>query len=568
MSRVILPVSQRGRQRISQGTAVSLLAWVSLISPLSSAADSAVDVAIISKENQVDTLTPPETEAWLPATVGQKLAFHDRVRTGEDSRVAVRLSDASILRLDEFTEAEILPPAISTAKPTLDLKQASGATSFIMIDGEVETSNDNGSLVVRSGQRADIKPGTRPSRSKVSHPLEFARWCFYYPAVLDPKEVIDSLPDRDPLQASLEAYSQGDLRRGLEQYPRHRSPSSPEEKLYRAQLLLASGQADKAEGLLEELDPNLPSQQALLTLIAAVTPSQRKATTRLQSASDRIAESYYRQSNDDLTRAEQAAMRATRVNPNFGLGWTRLAEVEFSRGQPSQASQALEKALSLAPANPAAYVLRGSILSAESNFDEAIAAFDKALALNGSLGDAWAGRGLCLIRQGKTSAGRRDLYTAAALEPNRAIFRKYLNQATDTTGHSSTRKRERNRRAEATAGSASAARPPSADATPEPIYQGRLPGSAVRIRPPIKLFRALDPGTPSRRPSGSQTTSRPEHTPGPGKDKPSAPSKRPERTQSTPPSTRGKAVPAAPSHQGQTPSRKKTPRAGQSPQPN
>ena len=63
---------------------------------------------IISKENLVDSLTPPDV--WQPATVGQKLAWHDRLRTGEDSRTAVRLTDLSILRLDELTEAEVLPP--------------------------------------------------------------------------------------------------------------------------------------------------------------------------------------------------------------------------------------------------------------------------------------------------------------------------------------------------------------------------------------------------------------------------------------------------------------------------
>ena len=48
--------------------------------------------------------------AWRPATVGQKLIWHDRLRTGEDSRAAARMSDLSILRIDELTETEILPP--------------------------------------------------------------------------------------------------------------------------------------------------------------------------------------------------------------------------------------------------------------------------------------------------------------------------------------------------------------------------------------------------------------------------------------------------------------------------
>ena len=74
---------------------------------------SGADTAeIISKENSVDSLAP--SAVWQPATLGQKLAWHDRIRTGEDSRAAVRLGDLSILRLDELTEAEILPPPAAT----------------------------------------------------------------------------------------------------------------------------------------------------------------------------------------------------------------------------------------------------------------------------------------------------------------------------------------------------------------------------------------------------------------------------------------------------------------------
>jgi len=76
---------------------------------------------LISKENLVDGARP--NAAWRPAFVCLKLDWHDRLRTGEDSRAAARLSDLSILRLDELTEAEVLPPSTITDKSTLDLKQ-------------------------------------------------------------------------------------------------------------------------------------------------------------------------------------------------------------------------------------------------------------------------------------------------------------------------------------------------------------------------------------------------------------------------------------------------------------
>src|SRR5262249_6498871 len=143
---------------------------------------------------------------------------------------------------------------------------ADGTTSFIMIEGEVQASNGSGSVSVHSGERADIQPGAKPVKTNESKPIEFAQWCFYYPGVLDPKEIMASLPDRGSLEAALSAYTSGDLLNALQQYPKDRSPASPEEKLYRASLLLASGQAAKAEKLLDEIDANQPGREAISTL--------------------------------------------------------------------------------------------------------------------------------------------------------------------------------------------------------------------------------------------------------------------------------------------------------------
>ena len=70
----------------------------------------------------------------------------------------------------------------------------------------------------------------------------------------------------------------------------------------------------------------------------------------------------------------------------------------------------------------------GSLLLAEEKIDEAKDSFEKALAIDSALGDAWLGHGLCLLRMGSGEAGWRDLQTAAALEPNRAVFRRYLGE--------------------------------------------------------------------------------------------------------------------------------------------
>ncbi len=413
-------------------------------------------------ENVVDVAQA--ARRWSPATVGQSLAIGDRLRTGEESRAAVRLSNASILRVDELTETEILPPRETAGKPTLNLKQgaayffsregarevqvetpaangairgtefvmrvsAGGRTSFIMLDGELELSNAQGSVLVRGGEAAEVVPGGVPRKTAVLNAINAIQWCLYYPGILDLNELAFSANERRAWSLSLEAYRSGELLEALRRFPGRRSGLSDAGKVYRASLLLSVGQIDEAEPLLRSAARNTPGRDALFTLIAAVTLRTRENDPRRYGPSDWMAESYYRQSKGDLPGALEAAEKAIELSPSFGFAWTRLAELHFSFGRVPQAQRALETGLSFSPRNPAAHALRGFLLSAENNIAAAQKSFETAMAIDGALGNAWLGRGLTRIRRGQAELGRQDLQTAAALEPNRSIFHSYLGKA-------------------------------------------------------------------------------------------------------------------------------------------
>src|SRR5438067_11410071 len=191
----------------------------------------------------------------------------------------------------------------------------------------------------------------------------------------------------------------------------------------------------RSRKLLNAASRGTPGRQALLTLIAAVTLKPRPDSTPPQTASDWIAESYYLQSQANLPAAVEAAERATEIDAEFGFAWTRVAELHFSFGRVSQAKAALDKGVQLAPRNPAAHALLGFLFAAENKINQAKGAFENAMAIDGALGNAWLGRGLCLIRQGRDEDGRRDLQVAAALEPNRAFFHSYLGKAFSNVGN-------------------------------------------------------------------------------------------------------------------------------------
>src|SRR5688572_4249354 len=335
------------------------------------AAQSGPGAELLSKENVVDVARA--NASWTAATVGQPLAVSDRLRTGEDSRAAVRMTDLSVLRMDELTTIEITPPSTVSDKPGLNVKDGAtyffsreksremrietpaangamrgtefvvevadnGSTTLTMLDGEVELSNAQGSVVVTNGEQAKVDVGGRPRKTAVLEATNVIQWCLYYPGVLDLQELGYSRN----ANRSISAYNDGDLLAALAAYGRGARSGSNADKVYHASLLLAVGQVDKARRLLDATSAGAPGRQALRTLIAAVTLKPRPDSSSPQTASDWIAESYYLQSQANLPDALKAAERATEIDPEFGFAWTRVAELHFSFGRVPQAKAALE----------------------------------------------------------------------------------------------------------------------------------------------------------------------------------------------------------------------------------
>ncbi len=199
-------------------------------------------------------------------------------------------------------------------------------------------------------------------------------------------------------------------------FPGRRSGLSSAGKVYRASLLLAVGQVDKARPLLRAASSGTPGREALLTLIAAVTLGDRESEALPETATGWVAESYYRQSKADLNGALEAAQKAAEIDPSFGFAWTRVAELQFSFGRVPQALAAMERGLQLSPRNPAAHALQGFLLAAENRIKEAQASFETAMGIDSALGNAWLGRGLCYIRRGEAEA-------RTARSPNRGRAR-------------------------------------------------------------------------------------------------------------------------------------------------
>jgi tetratricopeptide (TPR) repeat protein len=411
----------------------------------------------------VDYQTAGSTN-WVMARTNLLLNIQDRVRTHELSEVVIQLADFSILRIGELSLIEIVPAREYSAKFRLSIKQGllyffyrndrseieletptanaaiegtefnlvvlpDGATELTVVEGRVVLSNALGEVRLSSGETGVTESGQAPQKTAALDLVNVTQWSLYYPGVVAPGDLGLTPKAEQELVQPLEAYRQGDLLAALKSSPAGYQGATAAERLFKASLLLAAGRTTNYEQLVQGPDRGHPLATALNFVVAAarnqVIPNPPAAT----NASQLLGWSCYLQSRNDLAGALAAAKRAVRLAPDFGYGWERVAELEFSHGRVRAADRALAQALKLSPRNPQAHALRGFVYLSRSHNEKALASFEAAVALDPMLANGWLGRGLSLIALGRVESGRADIQAAVAAEPNRWILRCYLAKA-------------------------------------------------------------------------------------------------------------------------------------------
>ena len=485
---------RRDDERVTALRTVRLLgrAWAVLFAllcwPLGASAQNstnqtvALQPVVIDVQGRVE-FQPVGSTNWQALRLQQVLKPNERVHTYENSFVIVRVGKENPVRFGELSDFMFLPPAEPAGLTRLNLwrgllyffgrekparlrlesplcstairgtefvleVQDSGRTLLTLVEGAATLTATNGAVDVKGGEQAVAELGKAPFLTVGITAVNVIQWCLYYPAVLDLAELSLTAPEQQALADSLAAYRAGDLRQALAAYPAGRTPASDAEKVFHSALLLAVGQVDKAAQQSAPLAAAAggPTGNARLAaahqrVIAAVKNQPAQSVARQaqpELATELLAESYALQAQHSGTASLQPALQAARQavakSPNFAFGWARVAELEFCFGHNKAASLALDKALALAPRNAQAVALKGFLLAGRNRTADALAAFDQAIALDGRLANAWLGRGLCRIRQGRAAEGRTDLLTAAAVEPQRALLRSYLGKAYSDAG--------------------------------------------------------------------------------------------------------------------------------------
>lgn len=458
----------------AHGSRVSPIFWLLFLILIhnSAAAAETNSCQLVESQGKVEIARKGSTD-WMPAAVDELLEVGDRLRTGLRARATLRWSELAVIRVKELTSLEIQPPAKDGAKPEMELKSgatyffsrekpdsiqirtpvasgairgtefnlavaADGSTELALLNGAVELRNAQGTTALASGEQGVVKPGTAPTKSPLLNAINIIQWVLYYPQVVAPEDFGLADAERAALMDSLVAYKSGDLIGALKNYPESQINASDALRGYHAALLLSAGAVVECEAELAALPAASPVLRALQELVAAVKQTKIENLTTPGSASEWMARSYYEQSRSRLAAALAAAQAAVSQSPQFGAAHIREADLQFSFGRTVEAQTALERGLILSPRNAQGFALQGFLRAAQNQNSAARESFDVAIGLDGSLANAWLGRGLMKIREsfrtfsldrGGAAAGILDLQVAATLEPQRAILRSYLGKA-------------------------------------------------------------------------------------------------------------------------------------------
>ncbi|MXS83728.1 TonB-dependent receptor [Nitrosomonas oligotropha] len=397
---------------------------------------------VVSMQGTIEIRRAQEN-IWQQAGMEVVLCAGDMIRARSHSRAALRLSNNSMLRLDQKTS--ITFPVVQEEKGASLLDLFEGAihiitrtpkpfkirtpfvnasvegTEFlvglkednaevVVYEGKVSVSNELGSLLLHDHEAAITHKGQAPRKEIIIRPADAVQWALYYPVILD-------------------YWQSGD-----------KDNANANDLIRQAGQLLTAGQADEAKEIIQQvlqLEPNNSHAHALLAIIALVQNEKDQALELAskavaldqQSAAGYLALSYTQQAHFEIEVALESVQKALASDAQNALIWARLAELQMSVGYLERALDAAKLAVSLNPGLAKTQTVLGFAHLLQIDTQTAKDIFHRAIALDQADPMPRLGLGLALIREGELEAGRIELEIAASLDPANSLIRSYLGKA-------------------------------------------------------------------------------------------------------------------------------------------
>ncbi len=378
----------------------SLIGAIGLATAQLHAAECTPIAQLIALEGMVETKRA-DRDNWETAQLDESYCPGDTVRTQQESRAALRLANDTLLRLNNnsaltLTDVEEAAPSllelirgaihsISRTPKRMDVGTPyvnasiegtefvvsihNQATDVTVLEGEVVTRNDQGSVTLSADQASHTEIGQAPVKIAIAKPYDAVAWALYYPPLPEQPGNADALA-----KSAIEALVQNRLED-------------------------AAQQAERAI----QADP--------------------------QSAAAYMARSYVDQARFDIPAAlEDSKMSAQRA-PDSALVQARLAEVHLMSGDLGEARKIAQQAVKLQPSLALAHTVLGFASLRDIDLQQASQSFGAALKLDSEAPLPHLGLGLVKIRQGDLAPGREAIETAVLLDPGNALLRSYLGKA-------------------------------------------------------------------------------------------------------------------------------------------
>ena len=380
---------------------------------------------------------------WKAVKLDTKICINDTLRVRKNSRAALRLSNNSMMRLDQKTTVTF--PAIEEKDSSSLIDVLKGAihiltrtpqpfkirtpfmnagvegteffvgveadhTRLIVYEGQVSASNDQGSVTLNAQESTVAYKNQLPHKDIIIRSIDAVQWALYYPAIIGNH--------------------------------RHTTPkeTNVSDLLYEAENLLSVGQAHEANLLINRLlesEADNSDAIALQAIIAVVQNDKElafeKATRAVslhdQSVPAKLALSYAQQASFKIEDALLSVKQAVELDPYNALIWARLAELYMSIGELENALDAANEAVRLDASIAKTQTVLGFSHLLQINITDAKAIFEKAILLDQSDPMPRLGMGLALIREGELETGRIEIEIAASLDPANSLVRSYLGKA-------------------------------------------------------------------------------------------------------------------------------------------
>jgi len=231
------------------------------------------------------------------------------------------------------------------------------------------------------------------------------------------------------LLAEAKQYQQkGDYKAALIQLKNAaaKSPDDAEARLQLGMLYLETGDAVSADKELRKAASLGMKGERTLPLLGRALRAQGKSKELLEEITPALAQNsapLLALRGDALldqnkpAEAQQAYTQALQLQPANGAALIGLARHALAEKDTAQAERYAAEAVTKDPQNPETWLFKGSMLRGADKPDEALAAFDKAIALKPSERTAYIEKAYIEISQGKFDAARADIAAARKNAP-------------------------------------------------------------------------------------------------------------------------------------------------------